>query len=348
MELKFKVEEQTLSLVNKKNVVADSLNYLTCAFGFSYEWAGLLKTAVFISESDEVYTAVLDKEDKCEVPWEVIKSPSFRVSVYGGDLITTNIVLIQVTESGYLQGDISEEPTPEVYAQITKLIEEQIKDVADFGRAVSAKVRGESLTLPNAEETSLTRLSLFGKTTVESDVLVNVAYDGKVKINIVNENLFSSLPLGVYEGVTLSKEGDYYVLNGTATGSTNIIGSSMILPGGTYTLCANNNQHNGIATALVQVYSETKNIFISALDNKVNSYEQKYISYGTDYVPRLRIEKGAIYDNFVIKPQLVLGKEITEYIPNEQVSITVTIPDDGLPGIKVSDKGNYTDVDGQQ
>lgn len=117
MQLEFKIEEQTLSLTSKQNVVADSLNYLTCKFTFSEEWNGLIKTAVFVSNTDEVFSTIL-ADDACSVPYEVIESPSFRVSVFGGNRITTNIVTVNVTESGYMEGDTPSEPTPDVYTQI--------------------------------------------------------------------------------------------------------------------------------------------------------------------------------------------------------------------------------------
>lgn len=117
MQLEFNIAEQTLTMTNKKNVVADSLNYLTCKFTFSEEWNGLTKTAVFISNTDSVYNMIITN-DCCDVPHEVIKSPSFKVSVFGGNRITTNLLTISVTESGYEEGEISEEITPDLYEQI--------------------------------------------------------------------------------------------------------------------------------------------------------------------------------------------------------------------------------------
>lgn len=117
MQLQLDVAEQTLRLVSKQNIVADSLNYLTCKFTFSSEWDGLGKTAVFISPTDAIYTVIL-KDDECEVPWEVIQSPSFQISVYGGDRITANLITVNVSPSGYMEGDTPQEPTPDVYTQI--------------------------------------------------------------------------------------------------------------------------------------------------------------------------------------------------------------------------------------
>ena len=122
MELLFRVNEQTLVRVDKKDVVADSLNYLTCKFEFSKDWGDVIKTAVFVSNTDAVYNVILE-DDCCIVPWEVICKPSFDVSAFGGSRITTNSVRVDVTGSGCREGDESREPTPDVYEQILAKLE---------------------------------------------------------------------------------------------------------------------------------------------------------------------------------------------------------------------------------
>ena len=87
MQLDFKVDEQTLTWVNKEKIpVADSVKYLTSKFTFSDEWTGISKTATFFTSDGKAYSQIL-VDDGCEVPHEVIKAPLFKVSVAGGDLI---------------------------------------------------------------------------------------------------------------------------------------------------------------------------------------------------------------------------------------------------------------------
>ena len=118
MQLEFNINEQTITHVNpEKNVVANSVNYLTCKFTFSEDWCGITKTAVFVSAKGIVKNIILE-DDTCEVPWEVIEHPHFTVSVFGGDRITANKVSVSVTKSGYLEGETQKEPTPDVYTQI--------------------------------------------------------------------------------------------------------------------------------------------------------------------------------------------------------------------------------------
>ena len=117
MQLEFKVNEQTLTLTSKQSVVANSLNYLDAKFTFSEEWRDAVKTAVFVSPTEEIFKQLL-VNDMCEVPWEVIGNPGFRVSVFGGNRITTNEVAVNVGESGPLDGENPSEPTPSVYEQL--------------------------------------------------------------------------------------------------------------------------------------------------------------------------------------------------------------------------------------
>ena len=124
MQLLFKVDEQIITFENhEKKVVAKSQNYLTCKFSFSEEWNNVTKTAIFISAKGNVYNQILN-DDSCAVPWEVIEYPHFIVSIFGGDRITANSVSVTVTKSGYVLGETPKEPTPDVYQQILKMIED--------------------------------------------------------------------------------------------------------------------------------------------------------------------------------------------------------------------------------
>ena len=123
MQLEFKINEQTLKFVNtEKEVVANSKKYLTCRFSFSEDWQGIIKTAVFVSANGNVYNVILDECGSCTVPYEVIEHPHFTVSVFGGDRITANKVVVKVSKSGYIVGKTPSEPTPDVYTQILNSI----------------------------------------------------------------------------------------------------------------------------------------------------------------------------------------------------------------------------------
>lgn len=148
MKLIFKVENQKITRIDEKEVVADSKNYLTAKFVFSHEWQNVAKTVVFKNEHG-VYNVLLDN-DLCKVPHEVIKNPGFKVSVFGGDLITVDTCFVDVKTSGYEKGNIPSEPTPDVYTQIVNLanqaktLAQSVRDDANSGKfdGKGAKING--------------------------------------------------------------------------------------------------------------------------------------------------------------------------------------------------------------
>lgn len=122
MLLSFNVEKQIITRTDTEKVVTNSMNYLYAQFSFSDEWTGE-KTAVFKGKHG-TYNALLDADNKCLVPWEILTEAMFDVSVFCGDLITANKVKIFTTPSGYEIGDESRIPTPEIYTQVINRLNE--------------------------------------------------------------------------------------------------------------------------------------------------------------------------------------------------------------------------------
>lgn len=122
MNIIFCVHNQVITRTDTNVIVADSRNYLQAAFIFSEEWNGKEKTAIFIHD-DKAYHVLLEN-DECLVPWEVIKPGVLSVSVFAGDLITTNACVTSIKDSGYTDGTKPSDPTPTIYEQIMKKLDE--------------------------------------------------------------------------------------------------------------------------------------------------------------------------------------------------------------------------------
>lgn len=122
MLLSFNVEKQIITRTDTEKVVTNSMNYLYAQFTFTDEWVGE-KTAVFKGKHG-TYNALLDAENKCLVPWEILTEAMFDVSVFCGDLITANAVKIFTIQSGYEVGDESRIPTPDIYQQVINRLNE--------------------------------------------------------------------------------------------------------------------------------------------------------------------------------------------------------------------------------
>lgn len=134
MVLEFELHYQTISFINKGvKIVANSKNYLKAHFNtLGDDWERPI-TAIFKS-GDDIYNVILDDNDMCLVPWEVLKDvTSVSVSAFSGDLHTANKVVFNVEESGYEEGLTPGEPTPDVYQQLITL-SEQTKSIVDSVR----------------------------------------------------------------------------------------------------------------------------------------------------------------------------------------------------------------------
>lgn len=136
--LRFIVTKQKLTEDGQPFVVANSREYLSATFDFSSAWNNCIKTAVFRKASGEAFSVLLDTENSCTVPWEVIECPQFTVSVYGvceTERITTNQVVVKVEICGYEEGKTPEDPTPTVYESIVDQLNSIEKSFENYGTA---------------------------------------------------------------------------------------------------------------------------------------------------------------------------------------------------------------------
>lgn len=126
MELEFHVVKQSIKRTDGNAPVSESVNYLTAEFNFdSSDWDNTVKTATFRSGVD-VYTVLLDENNKCVVPWEVVRAGKLKVSVYGDGAneyrITADTVEVPIYASGFSEGEESQHPTPSQYEQLAGII----------------------------------------------------------------------------------------------------------------------------------------------------------------------------------------------------------------------------------
>ncbi len=145
--IKAKIYEKRLFI--EGGIVSGSVKFETIKFLFPDNWNGYEKTVIFSNDDGIQLSVVLSVEntlclsdDECYIPYEVIKSPGFSVSVFGikGDSVaTTTKEFVRVLEGGFSQGDEPGEPTPTEYQQIINLtsnavnIAQSVRNDADNG-----------------------------------------------------------------------------------------------------------------------------------------------------------------------------------------------------------------------
>jgi len=146
MDLQFKVINQVIYRPDSNIPASDSIGYLYAKFTFTQDWDGLKKTAIFKSPTNECYSVILI-DDECLVPHETIKFGDLKVSVRGDDpidnttLITTIPFPVPIKQAGPIIGEVPRPPTPDEYAQVIEIMEQQ---AIDASRAEAAALEAES------------------------------------------------------------------------------------------------------------------------------------------------------------------------------------------------------------
>lgn len=115
-------EKNQLRVREREPVTSGSVNVYRAAFGFSEDWEGLVKTAVFRA-GDVSVSAALGEAGACSVPWEVLQKPGVRLEagVYGtrgGEVVLPTVWAdLGFIRAGAAPGDDARPPTPEVWRQ---------------------------------------------------------------------------------------------------------------------------------------------------------------------------------------------------------------------------------------
>lgn len=119
--MKFKIIDRHIKLCDECTTIGDNSDYIA-EFDFDEEWNGVTKTARFIKCNGE-HVDQLIEDNKCDVPEEVLKRGYIKVGVYSSRM-TTTYCEVYVKESIKEKTGNVIEPTPNVYEQLTKHLDE--------------------------------------------------------------------------------------------------------------------------------------------------------------------------------------------------------------------------------
>jgi hypothetical protein len=150
MDLRFQVKRQKMTRLDGAYIVSDSKNYLCAEFSFSEDWEGKIKTAIF-EQGNTVYHVVLENDRISAEKMPVFSAGVWKVSVFGGDLMTADSVSLPVHPSGFRKENAPEPPEPSVYESLTALIQENITTTEELKNkitdSVPLAVEGETLVI---------------------------------------------------------------------------------------------------------------------------------------------------------------------------------------------------------
>lgn len=132
MYLEFEIENQIIFRCDNNTLVNKSRNYVHATFNFTTDdWEGVDKFAIFRNSKNNNFRVHLGDGDTCEciVPSEALRGDFFWVSVYGGDLITSNSKKINLVKSGYSKAISSTKKyDKDVFVQIFEKLSGKFED----------------------------------------------------------------------------------------------------------------------------------------------------------------------------------------------------------------------------
>ena len=100
-------------------------------------------TFVPVRSSKNPVPVLLGETNSCLVPAEVLTGTSFSVSIIAGNLITANMVVVKLYESGYRTGDIPE-PSETLYEQLMTAFDEAKQTVIDSAKESESWAHGHA------------------------------------------------------------------------------------------------------------------------------------------------------------------------------------------------------------
>lgn len=126
--IEFNCRNQRLSRYTAGVIASNSYGYLKFKFNFkTNDWDDVSVKMANFSYKGRNYPILIDENNICTVPKEVIKVPGFSVSVFGGG-ITTNTVKVLVENSNVSYED-DESISTKYYNEIINKLTAQIDDL---------------------------------------------------------------------------------------------------------------------------------------------------------------------------------------------------------------------------
>ena len=121
-EIKIQCVDQVLHLVETPPIFSGDVNYDTVTFEFDPSWDGFAKTAIFYRSKDNVFYLLLDNDNKCKVPTEVLTSKGViyigLVGAKDDTVITSELVRYRISEGAITEDTSTPYPTPDIFEQL--------------------------------------------------------------------------------------------------------------------------------------------------------------------------------------------------------------------------------------
>lgn len=122
-QIKVKCIDQSLTLVSTPLVASGGLNEDTVTFEFCQKWTGFSNTAVFYRNKKDVYYNLIDSDNTCYIPQEVLEEDgTLYFGVFGtndsGVTRTSEILRYKIVQGAITKDIKPSDPTPNIYEQL--------------------------------------------------------------------------------------------------------------------------------------------------------------------------------------------------------------------------------------
>ena len=165
VNIEFTINDQILSRKGHKPVVKRNSNVYQAKFTFESEgWDNIHKFALFTDGWGHRETVYLGKGSSvltCVIPSKVLQGSHFKVSVYSGELITTNSIVIYLEDSDQHRHGGCDNHRKDIFVEIFDRLDKTIDSIAFSDNCLhlfNQDVLIESVYLPYVTETSLEKL----------------------------------------------------------------------------------------------------------------------------------------------------------------------------------------------
>lgn len=217
--IQIKCDDQALSFASMPEIYSGDVNHDTVTFNFSDTWSGFAKTCVFYQSKDDVYYQLLDSNNSCVIPAEVLaKQGKLYIGVFGtkGDTVITSAVVSYTIGEGAITENLkTPDPTPDLFEQLISFYEKTgsrldltLSKLATLNSDVSNNAKNisdlkNSLALEKARIDNLSKLPQ-GSTTGDAELAdIRTGYDNTIYTN-AGEAVRKQFAK-VWEGVNRSK-----------------------------------------------------------------------------------------------------------------------------------------------
>lgn len=120
--IKVAVNDQDLTIVQKPIVASGDFGSVALHADFDSSWDGYSKTAVFYKSKDAVFHVMMDGNNECVIPWEVLQSAGMMYlgifAIKDERRKTTKVVRYDIKPGAWNEDIAIHDPTPDVYNQI--------------------------------------------------------------------------------------------------------------------------------------------------------------------------------------------------------------------------------------